>query len=246
MKNILVLLFLIALVTACGPKKTEESTAVSLSASSTDNKLSDAQKADGWKLLFDGKTTDGWRIFKGKENDTWEVSNGTLHCKAVGDSSSKRADIMTTEMYQNFELSFDWAITKEGNSGVIYRVTEEYDVPYGTGPEYQLLDELNYPKEAPVHFTGADYDVYPPQGAKPSPIGEWNSTKIIVNGNHVEHWLNGTKVVEYEFGSDDWKSKVAASKWKEFPGYGTAPTGYIDLQDHGHEAWFKNVMIKTL
>ncbi len=149
-------------------------------------------------------------------------------------------------MYQNFELSFDWAITKEGNSGVIYRATEEYDVPYGTGPEYQLLDEANYPNEVPVHFTGSDYDLYPPVGPTSKPVGEWNSTKIIVNGNHVEHWLNGGKVVEYEFGSDDWKAKVAGSKWKEFPNYGLAPTGYIDLQDHGHEAWFKNVMIKPL
>lgn len=123
MKNILAFIFLIALTFGCSPKKAEESTAstVSLSASPTDNQLSDAQKAEGWKLLFDGKTMDGWRVFKGKENDTWEVSNGTLHCKAVGDSSSRRADIITTEMYQNFELSFDWAITKEGNSGVIYR-----------------------------------------------------------------------------------------------------------------------------
>ncbi|CAN5573067.1 DUF1080 domain-containing protein [soil metagenome] len=236
MKNSIAFLFIILLVVACTPKKAAE----------TPNQLSEEQKAAGWKLLFDGKTMDGWRIFKGKENDTWEVMDGTLHSKAVGDSSSKRADLMTTEMYQNFELSFDWKITKEGNGGVMYRVTEEYDVPYGSGPEYQLLDNQSYPKEVPVHFTGSAYDLYSPEGAAMNPVGEWNSAKIVVNGNNVEHWLNGTKVVSYEFGSDDWKAKVAASKWKEFPGYGLAPTGYIDLQDHGHEAWFKNVMIKTL
>ncbi len=235
MKNIFAFLSVIMLMTACGPKKSE-----------TPNQLTEQQKADGWKLLFDGKTMDGWRVFKGKENDTWEVVDGTLHCKPVTETSSKRSDLITTEMYQNFELSFDWKITKEGNSGVIYRATEEYDVPYGSGPEYQLLDEANYPKEVPVHFTGADYDLYAPEGKKQNTIGEWNNTKIIVNGNKVEHWLNGSKVVEYEFGSDDWKARVAASKWKEFPGYGLAPTGYIDLQDHGHESSFRNVMIKVL
>ncbi|NOT74268.1 MAG: DUF1080 domain-containing protein [Cyclobacteriaceae bacterium] len=233
MRNIIAILSVIVLLSSCG-------------GSGTSNQLTEEQKKDGWKLLFDGKTMDGWRIFKGKENDTWEVIDGTLHCKPTTETSSKRADLMTTEMYQNFELSFDWKISKEGNSGVMYRVTEEYDVPYATGPEYQLIDDKGYPKEVPEHFTGADYDVYAPSEAKSNAIGEWNTTKIIVNGNNVEHWLNGTKVVSYELDGDDWQQKVAASKWKEFPGYGKAPSGYIDLQDHGHEVWFRNVMIKTL
>lgn len=241
MKQLIVLLSAIVFLSACGPKKTETTTTESF------NQLTEQQKTEGWKLLFDGQTLNGWKIFKAKENDTWEVKDGLLHCKAVSDSSSKRADLMTADMYQNFELAFDWKIPAGANSGVMFRVTEEFDVPYASGPEYQLIDDAGYPggvKE--VNQTASNYDVQAGENRKVSPIGEWNTAKIVVNGNHVEHWLNGTMVVEYEIGSDDWKTRVAGSKWKEYPGYAMSATGYIDLQDHGHEVWFRNVMIKVL
>ena len=240
MKHIIVLLLTVVLLSACSQKKTETAAPA--------NQLTEQQKADGWKLLFDGQSLNGWNIFKGKENDTWEVVDGTLHCKPVADSTgTKRSDLMTADMYQNFELTFDWKIPPGANSGVMFRVTEEFEVPYASGPEYQLIDDAGYPgglKE--VNQTASNYDVQAAENKKVNAIGEWNATKLIVNGNHVEHWLNGTKVVEYEIGSDDWKTRVASSKWKEFPGYAMSTTGYIDLQDHGHEVWFKNVMIKPL
>ncbi|CAN5287029.1 hypothetical protein BH09BAC3_BH09BAC3_37580 [soil metagenome] len=237
MKKSIAILCLVALAFACEPKKSE-----------VPNQLTEAQTKDGWKLLFDGKSLDGWRIFKGKENDTWEVADGTIHCKPVSEASSKRSDLMTTEQYQNFELVFDWKIPTGANSGVIYHVTEEYDLPYASGPEYQIIDDAGYPGGVePKNQTASNYDVdVPSENKKVNPIGEWNTSKIMINNNKVEHWINGEKVVSYEFGTDQWKEKVAGSKWKEFPGYGLSPTGYIDLQDHGHEIWFRNIMIKSL
>lgn len=237
MKSRLFILLLL-LSAACGSRQTETPV----------NQLTEQQKSEGWKLLFDGKTMNGWRIFKNMENDTWEVSDGALHCKAMADSvGTKRADLMTNEGYANFELLFDWKIAAQANSGVIYRVTEEFEVPYGSGPEYQVIDDTGYPGDLkPVNMTAANYDMQAPQNKKLNPVGEWNSGKIVVDGNHVEHWLNGVKVVEYELGSEAWKQQVAGCKWKDFPGYGLAKTGYIDLQDHGHEIWFRNIYIKTL
>ena len=236
--KIKLLFFLFILCLACGTRKAE----------TPPNQLTEQQKSEGWKLLFDGQTTNGWRIFKDKENDTWEVSDGTLHCKAMGDSvGTKRADLMTIEEFGSFELLFDWKIAAQANSGLIYRVTEEFEVPYGSGPEYQIIDDTGYPGDLkPVNTTAANYDMEAPQNNKLNPVGEWNSGKIVVNENHVEHWLNGVKVVEYELGSEAWKKQVAGCKWKDFPGYGLAKTGHIDLQDHGHEIWFRNIYIKTL
>ncbi len=231
-------LFSLILLSACGTKNSNAPV----------NQLTEQQKTEGWKLLFDGQTTNGWRLFKNKENDTWEVLDGTLHCKPITDNDgTKRADLMTTDQYANYELAFDWKISAKGNSGLIYRVTEEFDVPYGSGPEYQIIDDDNYPGGLkPENKTGGNYDMQAPQNKTMNPVGEWNSSKIVVNGNHVEHWLNGGKILEYELGSEDWKKQVAACKWKDFPGYGLAKAGFIDLQDHGHEVWFRSIMIKQL
>ena len=208
--------------------------------------LTAEQKAEGWKLLFDGKTLNGWRFFKNNENNSWEVKDGMLHCKPF-EQADKRADIITTEEFKDFELSFDWMIAAQGNSGVMFRVTEEYDQPYFTGPEYQLLDDGGYPGEVKeVNFTGGNYDMYAPVNKKLNPVGEWNSSRIIARGKHIEHWLNGDKVVEYEIGSDDWKKRKEESKWKDVVGYSMPESGHIDLQDHTHEIWFKNIIIKTL
>jgi hypothetical protein len=246
MKRLIPFLIFLLVAAACSKKAaTDESTATT---AASDNTLTDQQKADGWKLLFDGQTMNGWRFYRGKENDTWEVVDGTLHCKLPGDSlATKRADLMTVEKYKNFELSFDWKISPKQNSGVMFRVTEEFEVPYATGPEFQLIDDEGYPGGVKdVNQTGANYDVHAPENKKLNAIGEWNNSKIIVNGTHVEHWINGSKVVDYELNSEDWKKRVAASKWKEYPKYGQPEEGHIDLQDHGGEVWFKNVMVKTL
>jgi hypothetical protein len=253
MKNILTMILLASVFYACQSKKVEEqSTQDSVTAMTIPvdnlNLLTDAQKTEGWVLLFDGVSMNGWRTFKNKENNSWEVSEGTLHCKPFDDKGeNKRADLVTVDQYRDFELAFDWKISPQGNSGVMFRVTEEYDEPYATGPEYQILDDKGYPGEvAETNFTASNYAMHVAENKTVNPVGEWNSARIVVKGNHVEHWLNGQQVVSYELNSDDWKKRRAASKWKDFPGYGSAQKGHIDLQDHGNEVWFRKIMIKSL
>lgn len=250
MKKFAIVLLAVATLASCESKKNPESTpeaAVSEKKAPVINELTAAEEADGWKLLFDGKTMSGWRTFKNKENDTWEVVDGTLHCKPKG-AAEKRADILTVDQFENFDLVFEWKVAPGDNSGVIYRATEEFDRPYHSGPEYQVIDDLNYPGGLSETQTSAsNYDMHAAPADKTiNPPGEWNRGRIVANGNHVEHWLNGQKVVEYEINSDDWKQRRAGSKWKDVSGYGMSSKGHIDLQDHSGEVWFRNIKIKTL
>ncbi|MGC4023445.1 MAG: DUF1080 domain-containing protein [Cyclobacteriaceae bacterium] len=199
-------------------------------------------------VSFDGKTLNGWKFFKDRENNTWEVKDGAIHCKPTSDNANKRADLMTANEFENFELKFDFKVSPKGNSGVIYRASEEFDQPYLSGPEFQVLDDVGYPeKQDPVRMTGANYDMHgAPATKKMKPAGQWNSAKIVAKGNHIEHWLNGKKVLEYDINSDDWKKRKENSKWKKADGYGQAKKGHIDLQDHDCEVWYKNIKIKSL
>jgi hypothetical protein len=209
----------------------------------TSTSASFAQKS-ATKSLFDGKTLTGWHFFKGKENNSWEVKDGLLHCKPF-DGAEKRTDLLTDEQFENFELTIEWKISPQGNSGIIYRATEEFNEPYLSGPEYQVLDDVGYPgKIEDWQKTASAYGMYV-SAVAPKALGEWNLTTISVRGNKVEHWLNGKKAVSYELGSADWQKKKAASKWNEAKGYGKAKKGSIDLQDHGNEVWYRNIRIKT-
>ncbi len=254
MKSFLKIVALAMAVVSCGSKEHKEEAADSPStavAAPVSPQLTEQQKADGWKSLFDGQTTNGWQIFKARKNNTWEALNGTLHAKALKEGvkgvGDERSDIMTTNEYGNFELTFDWKISAEGNSGLIFRATEEFEQPYLSGPEFQIIDDIGYPgKLKDSQHTAASYDMYVAANATPKPAGEWNSSKIVANGNHIEHWLNGTKVLEYELGSADWKKRKKDSKWNDAKGYGAAKKGHIDLQDHGSEVWFRNILIREL
>lgn len=213
-----------------------------------DNTLSNTEKQQGWKLLFDGKTKNGWRYYQNKASQSWEVSNGTLHSKgSAANYGSINADLMTRDQYDNFELSIDYKISAKGNSGILYLVTEDYESSYLSGPEYQIIDDINFPEKLEDwQKTGANYAMNTAPTAEPKPAGEWNHARIIVNKGHVEHWLNGKKVVEYEIGSEEWKKNKMNGKFKDAAGYGVAKKGYIALQDHGSEAWFKNIKIRRL
>ncbi len=203
------------------------------------------KKSDG-QSLFNGRDLTGWRFYKNGENNSWEVQDGTLHCKPF-DGNEKRANLITNNQYENFDLSWQWKISAQGNSGVMFRVTEEFDEPYLSGPEYQMLDDMGYPgKVEEWQKTASNYGMHVAVGANAKPIGEWNESKIIVNGNHVEHWLNGAKVLEYELGSEDWAKRKAESKWNEASGYGEAKKGHIALQDQGGEVWFRNIKIAEI
>ncbi len=204
------------------------------------NTLTKAETAQGWKLLFDGKDTKGWRDFKAAEADPgWQVKDGILF---VDPKVAK--DLITTEKYANFELTFDWRIGKEGNSGVFYHVIEEGQYAYETGPEYQLLD--NHRSEPPLEQAGGLFGLYAPTKDVTKPIGEFNHGRLIVRNGHVEHWLNGVKVTEYEIGSADFNAKVAGTKFHRWPLFATGKTGHIGLQNHGDDVAFTNIKIKVL
>jgi hypothetical protein len=202
----------------------------------------------GYTSLFDGKTLNGWRTYQNTPADTWMVKDGLIYCKgSTTDKSDRRADLITVDTFENFDLQVDWKIAPQGNSGILYMVTEAQPTSYLTGPEYQLIDDVNFPEKLEDwQRTAANYAMNTAPGAHPKAAGQWNHTRIVVNKGHVEHWLNGEKVVEYDLWTDDWKKRKAEGKWKDAPDYGMSRTGHIALQDHGSEAWFKNLEIKRL
>ena len=207
------------------------------------NRLSAAERGAGWKLLFDGRTTAGWRGYRSDAvPSAWRVVDGTL-TKSTG-----TGDILTRDQYQDFELRFDWKLGTGGNSGVFYRSGEEYDHVYWTGPEYQLLDDANAPDgRNRLTSAGSAYGLYPAPAGIVRPANEWNSSRIVVRGHHVEHWMNGQKLLEYELMSPDWEAKVAASKFAPWPHYGRLAKGYIGIQgDHNGVLSLRNIMIREL
>lgn len=216
-----------------------------LGHSQEDNTLTRKEKKEGWVLLFDGKTMKGWKGFKDRPAAGWQVENGLLMCKEG--NIQGRSDLITMDMYENFELKIEWKIAPKHNSGIIYMVTEEAGATYETGPEYQLIDDLGYPDPLKdVQLSGANYDMNPPTGKAAKPAGEFNETRILIQKGHVEHWLNGVKVVEYELWTPEWEQTKANSKWKDVATYGQSASGYIALQDHGGGVWFKNIKIRKL
>lgn len=241
------LLLLLAVLVACTPaaeKSNEGKRADTEVAESNATQLSDAEIADGWQLLFDGISTDGWHSYLKEDVEGWTVKYGELI------SEGGHGDLITDAEFGNFELTLDFRISPEGNSGIIYHVIEDVQYPatYMTGPEYQLIDDKGWSGElTDKQLTGANYDVHPPLVSNASPPGTYNQARILVNGSHVEHWLNGEKVVEYERWTPEWEEKVANSKWKNVPSYGRAKSGKIALQDHGNgTTTFRNIKIRPL
>lgn len=214
---------------------------------SSDNTLTKSEKKQGYKLLFNGHSLNGWRVYQNKPSVSWTAKDGNLYCKPVSNKDELRVDLITQKQYENFDLSLDWKISSQGNSGILYMVTEEFKSSYLSGPEYQIIDDLDFPEKIEDwQKTGANYAMNPAPTADIKPAGTWNNTRIVVNHNHVEHWLNGKKIVEYELYSEEWKKNKMNGKWKDAAGYGMSKKGHIALQDHGSEAWFKNIKIKEL
>ena len=202
-----------------------------------------AQQAAGWISLFDGTSTTAWRGYNKSELPAgWQVVEGALTRVAEG------GDIITRDKYDNFELSLEWKIAKGSNSGIFFHVVEDTArAMYMSGPELQVLDNtVHQDGLEPRTSAGSNYALHAPVRAVTKPAGEWNQTRIIVSGSHVEHWLNGVKVVAYELWSDDWQQRVAASKFKAWPGYGLAKTGHIGLQDHGDWVAYRNIRIRAI
>lgn len=211
-----------------------------------DNTLTAKEKRQGWVLLFDGISVGNWRPYNNKPSDGWEVVNGELHCKE--NNVQHRADLITMDQYDNFEWAFDWKVGKGANSGVMYRVEESNDkAAYETGPEYQLIDDNGYKnKLEDWQKSGSDYAMHAPSKLVAKPAGEYNHSKIVVKDAHVEHWLNGVKVTDFDLWTPEWQQLKAASKWKDAAGYGMAKKGHLALQDHGGGIWFKNIKVRKL
>jgi hypothetical protein len=211
------------------------------------NRLTPAEIKDGWKLLFDGKTTAGWRNFgKSTLNEGCEVRDGIL--VILGKGGEMGGDILTVDQYEDFELYLDWAISPAGNSGIFFHVLEDgYSGPYETGQEYQLIDDIGFPEKLEDwQKTGADYAMHSAESTILNPVGEFNSSKILVVNGKVEHWLNEYKIDSYELWTDEWEALVQNCKWKDYPGYGVARKGHIGLQNHGSEIKFRNIKIRDL
>jgi len=203
--------------------------------------LTDAEKLAGWTLLFDGVSTNGWKGLgmEGFPSDIWVIHDGCFHCLG----GPKSNDLVTLKKYENFDLTFEWMVPKlNGNSGLKYRVQEQKGHGFAFGCEYQCMYD---PGKTDKHATGSLYDVLPPQGNKLEPAGQFNHSRILIDGNHGEHWLNGIKVVEFEFASDALNAAIAKSKFKNTD-WGKIPLGHLILQDHHDEVWFRNIKIREL
>lgn len=198
--------------------------------------------AGDWIPLFDGKSFEGWRTKTGKPVTVgWQVTDGVIHRSGIG------GDIVTAGEWANFELEFEWKVAKGANSGVKYRVGEYAPAGRDIGPEYQILDDDGHSNgKNPKTSAGALYDLVPAAANKQlRPVGEWNQSRIVARGKHLEHWLNGEKVVEVDLGGDEWRAALAASKFKAAPDFATRK-GRILLQDHGDEAWFRGLRLREL
>lgn len=198
---------------------------------------------DGWVRIFDGKTLTGWRGWKQPSGARgWVVKDGAMTREGPG------GDILFDRELGDFELELEWKVGKGANSGIMFHASETTTLPWQGGPEMQILDNDGHPDgREPLTSAGANYAVQtiPPGLAKGA--NQWNAIRLVVRGTHVEHWMNGTKALEYELGSPDWKRRVAASKWKDVPTYGTFSRGYIVLQgDHSTDIWFRNIRLKDL
>jgi hypothetical protein len=217
-------------------------TAPSLAGGGNPNTLTVSERDAGWRLLFDGSTLQGWRGYHNEEIPKgWTVDHGTLNF------SNGQGDIVTVDQFANFELTLQWKVSEGGNSGIFYLATLGLERIYLGAPEMQVLDDQHHADgKSPLTSAGANYALHPAPRGVVHPAGEWNQVLIRIKNEQVEHWLNGQKIVEYVIGSDDWKNRVAGSKFADWPDYGIARSGHIGLQDHGDPVWYRNIKIRVL
>jgi hypothetical protein len=227
------------------------------------NTLTTAERRAGWRLLFDGKTFKGWRGlgYDSVPTAKWKIENGAIRKLADGQvprlpdgQPAAGGDLMTGDTFRDFELTWEWKISRSGNSGVKYNVSEEISMANAPnhaalGFEYQMLDDsLHEDNKVPSHRSGALYDLIPPNANKAmamKAIGDWNTSRIVFRGNHGEHWLNGQKIVEFELGTPRMDSLLAESKYRSIPHFADRRAGHIVLQDHVDEVFFRNIKIRV-
>lgn len=234
----------------------------SAAAAQTPNQLTVAERAAGWRLLFDGRSFAGWRGLGYDSVPTahWRVVDGAIAkvptAKVQRQADGQPAaggDLMTIDAFRDFDLAFEWRVTPGANSGVKYNVSEKVSLAHAAnhaalGFEYQVLDDVLHPdNKIATHLAGSLYDIIAPAAVKPlRPVGEWNSARIILHGNHGEHWLNGVKIVEFDLGTPRLDSLLKKSKYEPIPGFAERRRGHIILQDHGDEVYFRRIRIREL
>jgi hypothetical protein len=248
--NHFLLLLTVLLMVSCSSEKKQAPLDLytDLETNTAVNTLSEDEQKDGWQLLSDGKTFNGWHGYNMTGiPDSWVIEDSAFTMTTVGGAESQ--DIITNKEYKNFAFYAEYKLTPAANSGIIFQVKEDtvYKFPYETGPEFQVIDHENWPdKLEDVQSNGANYAMYPPKATPYKPVGEWNKVLLVVNGNHVTQILNGEIVVEYDKYSDEWKKLRDSGKWADYPDYGKFDEGHISLQNHGTKVWYRNVKIKEL
>lgn len=246
------ILMMIVILVSCGKADTTDPMKLysQLDPKAAPNTLSAKEKRNGWKLLFDGKITDGWRGYNMKVfPESWAIEDGCLTMNTTGGAESQ--DIININKYKSFALSVEYKLTKGANSGVIYQIAEDtiYKFPYETGPEVQVIDHEGWQgpeKLEEWQINGANYAMYPPMVKPYKPVGEWNHLMIVVNGNNVTQILNDSIIVKYVKYSDEWNKLRNSGKWVNFPDWGKFDEGYFSLQNHGTKVWYRNIKLKEL
>ena len=256
--NILLLALSVAVLLSCGQatqKQEKKEVKTEKMEKAQPNTLTQAEIDDGWVLLFDGKTNENWRGYQkeGFPEKGWVVEDGTIKVQKSGKGEAGGGgDIITLNTYKNFEFSVDWKVSEGGNSGIFYLAQEKPDQPiWKSAPEMQILDNDKHPDarlgKDGNRKAGSLYDLIPGNADLVKPAGEWNSVKVLVYNGTVVHWVNGEQVLEYHLWTDDWNNMVLNSKFKDYEDFlNTAEEGYIGLQDHGDDVWFRNIKIKEL
>jgi hypothetical protein len=259
MQKIFIAIFAASLLYSCNSstdtKSTSSDSSINKNDSSannnemttTNNSLTDQEKSEGWVLLFDGNSKGGWHVFKNQtDGAAWKVDDGALHFQPMEKSGG---DVVTDQDFDNFDLKLEWKIDTGGNSGIMFYVKEatKYENTYNTGPEMQVLDNARHPDaKIPKHRAGDLYDLIASSPETVKPALEWNQVEIISNNGALEFHLNGTKVLNTTLWDDNWKKMLKASKFKQWPDFGTFKSGKIALQDHGNQVWYRNIKIKKL
>ncbi len=214
-----------------------------LGPQSQPNALTQWERSQGFELLFDGSTLRGWVGWRRRDVPAnWRVEDSSIACVPQGGPG----DIRYMDAFADFDLRFDWKIQPGGNSGVFFRASEDHQVPWYTAPEYQVLDDWKDGGKVSQYTAGANYDMHAPIAQVSRPPGEWNRSRIVAKGAHVEHWLNGVKIVDYDLGSPDWLDRFQRSKYRNMTDYGKRNSGFIVLQDHGSRVWYRSIRIRKL
>lgn len=215
------------------------------------NQLLDVEKEEGWALLFDGKSLNGWHLYNNPDStkfSAWEVRDGNLFCNAT-DETRVFGDLVTNKEYKNYELQFEWQMSLRGNGGVFINVQElpEYSATYKTGPEYQLLEPAHMDTKTPLKRPGCLWGLSPQLNqVEANPVGQWNTTRIVQQDGKLEFYLNGKLTASEDLTSKSWRDKISASGFKDSPGFGEATQGKIALQNWYFESWFRNMKIREL